>query len=99
MLGVVLCTWTCLLNSFGRRPCRANRLKSPMHVYVVLRDIVFVEGSLLGLLRLSYLFALCLLFRLGSAVIFLCLDADMFCSFYLFFFLISIFFWINIVCS
>ena len=71
-----------------------------MHVYVVLRDIVFVEGSLLGLLRLSYLFALCLLFRLGSAVIFLCLDADMFFSFYFyFFFLISIFFWINFVCS
>ena len=68
-----------------------------MRVYVVLRDIMFVEGSLLGLLRLSYLFALCLLFRLFSAAIFLCLDADMFCSF--FFFLISIFFWINFVCS
>ena len=67
-----------------------------MHVYVVLRDRVFVQGSLLGLLRLSYLFALCLLFRRGSDVIFLCLDADMFCSF---FFLISIFFWINFFCS
>ena len=53
-----------------------------MHVYVVLRDRVFVQGSLLGLLRLSYLFALCLLFRRGSDVIFLCLDADMFCSFF-----------------
>ena len=50
---------------------------------------MFVEGSLLGLLRLSYLFALCLLFRLVSAAIFLCLDADMFCSFFFFLYLFS----------